>query len=136
VTVCTRQRYVDAVVRNYVRLPGTLMRASRRDRQLAALLYDRGIPLSVVWAAFVVAAARWAIRTPTQPRLPTIRTLYYFLPAIDEVLTISPDPGYVEYLAAKLQPLIAKKERLLAAEGASRDRNRQTCQISALPDRR
>jgi hypothetical protein len=136
VTVCTRQRYVDAVVRNYVRLPGTPTRASRRDRHLAALLYDRRIPLSVVWSAFVMAAARWAIRTPTQPRLPTIRTLYYFLPAIDEVLAISPDPGYVPYLAAKLQPLIAKKAPLLAAEAASPDRGRQTRRIPALPDRR
>ena len=118
-TLSTRQRYAAAVVRNYVRLPGTPTRASRRDWQLAALLYDRGIPLSVVWSAFVIAAARWAIPSPTQPSLPTIRTLYYFLPAIEEVLAISPDPTYVHYLAAKLQPLIAEKERLLAANTTS-----------------
>jgi hypothetical protein len=120
VTICTRQRYVDAVVSHYVRLPGTPLRASRSDRQLAAALYDRGISLAVVWAAFVTAAARWAIRSPAQRRLPPIRTLHYFLPAIEEILAASPDPGYVAYLAGKLQPLVAAKDRLLEATTSSR----------------
>jgi len=110
-----RQAYVDAVVRNYVRLPGTPLRASRRDQQLAAALYDRRVPLSAVWAAFVIAATRWAIRTPQQRKLEAIRTLYYFVPAIDEVLDTSPDPHYVQYLAGKLRSLVAEKQRLLAA---------------------
>ena len=132
-TICTRQRYVDAVVRNYIRLPGTPLRASRRDRLLAAAFYDRRIPLGVVWAAFVIASARWAIRSPQQRRLDTIRTLYYFVPAIDETLALSPDPGYVEYIAAKLRPLVAEKERLLASSATNR---RPTRQIPAFPDRR
>jgi hypothetical protein len=115
VTICTRQRYADAVVKNYVRLPGTPLRAGRRDRQLAATFYDQGIPMHVVWAAFVIAAARWALRGPQQPKLPAIRTLYYFVAAIDEVLATSPDPDYVKYLAGKLRPLIAEKDRLLPA---------------------
>ena len=110
-----RQAYVSAVVRNYVRLPGTPLRPSRRDRKLAAALYDRRVPLHVVWAAFVIAAVRWAIRNPQQRRLETIRTLYYFVPAIDEVLDTSPDLHYVQYLAGKLRPFVAAKERLLAA---------------------
>ena len=135
-TICTRQRYADAIVRNYVRLPGTPLRASRGDRRLAAVLYDRGIPLPLVWAAFVIAAARWAIRSPTQCKLPPIRTLTYFLPAIDEALAISPDPGYVEYLAAKLRSLVAEKERLLAATATSARPRRQTRQNSAVSGRR
>ncbi len=135
-TTCTRLRYVDAIVSNYRRLPGTPIRASRRDRLLAAALYDRGIPLPVVWAAFVIAAARWAIRSPQQRRLPAIRTLYYFVPAIDEVLDISPDPGYVDYLARKLQSLIAEKDRLLASTATSSDHRPKTRQISALSHRR
>ena len=119
-TRCTRLRYVDAVVQNYIRLPGTPLRASRRDRALAAAFYDRGIPLGVVWAAFVIASARWAIRSPQQRRLDTIRTLYYFVPAIDEILALSPDPGYVEYIAAKLRPFVAEKERLLASSATNR----------------
>ncbi len=111
-----RQAYVSAVVSNYVRLPGTPLRPSRRDRRLAADLYDRDVPLRVVWAAFVIAAARWAIRGPQQRRLETIRTLYYFLPAIDEVLAAAPDQTYVQYLAAKLRPLVAKKQQRIAAQ--------------------
>ena len=115
-----RQAYVSAVARNYVRLPGTPLSASRRDRKLAAALYDRRVPLKVVWAAFVTAAARWAIRSPEQRKLETIRTLHYFVPAINEVLDISPDPDYVHYLAAKLRPFVAEKERRLAATRPSR----------------
>ena len=110
-----RQAYVNAVVRHYVRLPGTPLRASRRDRQLAGTLYDRRIPLRVVWAAFVIAATRWSIRGAEQRTLGTIRTLYYFLPAIDEVQETSPDPDYVQYLAGKLRPYVAEKDRLLRA---------------------
>ena len=115
-----RQAYVNAVVRNYVRLPGTPLRASRRDRKLAAVLYDRRVPLTAVWAAFVIAAARWAVRSPQQRRLDSIRTLHYFVPAIDEVLDASPDPEYVQYLAGKLRSFVADKEHLLAAATPSR----------------
>ena len=69
VVTTARQAYVNAVVRHYVRLPGTPLRASRRDRQLAAALYDRRVPLRVVWAAFVIAAVRWAIRGSEQRKL-------------------------------------------------------------------
>jgi len=110
-----RQAYVNAIVRNYVRLPGTPLRASRRDRRLATALYDRRVPLRVVWAAFVIAAARRAVRGPQQRKLEAIRTLYYFVPAINETLDTSPDPDYVQYLAGKLRSLVAEKERLLTA---------------------
>ena len=135
-TTCTRQAYVNAVVRNYIRLPGTPLRASRRDRNLATALFDRGIPFAVVWAAFVITAARWAIRSPQQRSLPPIRTLYYFVPAIDEVLDTSPDPGYVEYLASRLKSLVAEKDRLLATPATSPNQCRQTRQISAVSHRR
>ena len=126
----TRQAYINAVVRNYVRLPGTPLRASRRDRLLAAAFYDRGIPLTVVWAAFVIAAARWAIRGPQQRRLETIRTLYYFAPAINEILALSPEPGYVHYIAAKLRPFVAHKEQLLASNATNRSTARQNSAVS------
>lgn len=113
-----RRAYVDAVVRNYLRLPGTPVRASRNDRKLAATLYDRGVPLRVVWAAFVIAAARWALRGPQQRKLAAIRTLHYFVPAIHEALHTVPDSDYVLYIAAKLRTLVAEKERLLAAATA------------------
>ena len=109
-----RQVYINTVARHYVRLPGTPLRASRHDRRLAGALYDRRVPLGVVWAAFVIAATRWTIRSPEQRQLDTIRTLYYFVPAVDEVLATSPDAHYVQYLAGKLRPFVAEKERQLA----------------------
>jgi len=117
-----RGAYVNAVVGNYLRLPGTPLRASRRDRKLAAALYERRIPLRVVWAAFVIAAARRAIRSPQQRKLEIIRTLHYFAPVIDEVLDASPGPDYVQYLAGKLRPLVTEKERLLATTSPPRAR--------------
>jgi len=117
----TRRLYVEAVIRNYLRLPGTPLRASRRDRRLAAQLYDRGVPLRVIWAAFVLAAARRVVRSPQQRNLEKIRTLHYFLGAIDEVLDTGLDPGYVEYLAAKLTPFVKQKEALLPSPATPLD---------------
>ena len=110
-----RQAYVNAVVTHYLRLPGTPLRASRRDRRFAADLYDRRVPLQIIWAAFVIAAARWAIRSPKQRPLDPIRTLYYFVPAIEEVRDTAPGPDYVQYLARKLRPFVTEKEHRLAA---------------------
>ena len=110
-----RRRYVTAIITNYLRLPGTPLRASRNDRRLAADLHERGVPLRVLYAAFVLAAVRHAHRSPGQHPPAPIRTLAYFLGAIDEVLQTDPplDPAYVAYLAEKLQPHVAEKEALL-----------------------
>lgn len=133
----TRQRYVDAVIRNYQRLPGTPLRASRRDRRLAAQLHDRGVPLRVIWAAFVLAAARRVVRSPHQRKLETIRTLYYFLGAVDEVLDTGVDPDYVDYLAAKIVPFVKQKEALLASQsGPSSIASSTAGQKTAIPDGR
>jgi hypothetical protein len=37
------------------------------------------------------------------------------LPAIEEVLATSPEPGYVTLLASKLRPFVTQKEALLAS---------------------
>lgn len=104
-----RQRYVAAIARNYVRLPGTPRTASRLDRRLAANLHDRGVPLATVYAAFVLATARRIVRSPDRPKLADIRTLAYFLGAIDEVLADPPDPDYIRHLAAKIKPFVAEQ---------------------------
>ena len=110
-----RQAYVNAVVKNYVRLPGTPLRASRGDRRFAGALYDRRVRLRVVYAAFVLATARREIRSPDLARHPAIRTLHFFVGAIDEVLETQPDDGYIDYLAAKIKPLVARKDVALSA---------------------
>lgn len=128
-TTPARQAYVDAVVTNYVRLPGTPLRASRGDRHFAGLLYDQRVPLRVVYAAFVLAIARREIRSASLPRLPDIRTLRFFQGAIDEVTQTQLDPAYVHYLAAKIRPLVAEKDARCAPASTMR-------QIPAFPDRR
>ena len=103
--------YLEAVLTAYSSLPGTPVRPSRQDRRLARDLCRRGVPLSTVRAALLLAAARRTIRSG--PPLPPVRTLHYFLPAIEEVLQQPLVPGYVEYLAAKLKPFASQKSALL-----------------------
>jgi hypothetical protein len=113
VTTRARQAYVDAVVTNYVRLPGTPLRASRQDRLFARTLFDMRVPLRVVYSAFVLAVARREVRSASQPRLPAIRTLRFFQGPIDEVVQAGIDTAYVQYLAARIKPLVAEKDTVL-----------------------
>jgi hypothetical protein len=113
VTNRARQAYVDAVVTNYVRLPGTPLQASRQDRLFARTLHEMRVPLRVVYAAFVLAVARREVRSASQPRLPAIRTLRFFQGPIDEVVQAGIDTAYVHYLAAKIKPLVAEKDTVL-----------------------
>jgi len=103
--------YIEAVLTTYSTLPGTPSRPSRQDRRLARDLCRRGVPLRIVRTALLLAAARRTLRSG--PPLPPVRTLHYFLPAIEEVLDQPPDPTYVEYLAAKLRPFASQKTALL-----------------------
>lgn len=103
--------YIEAVLSTYSALPGTPTRSSRQDRCLARDLCRRGVPLRSVRAALLLAAARRTLRSG--PPLPPVRTLHYFLSAIDEVLGHPPEPAYVDYLAAKLKPFASEKTALL-----------------------
>ena len=116
-TTSARQAYVNAVVTNYLRLPGTPLRASRLDRAFARQLFEQRVPLRLVYAAFVLAVARREIRSPNLDRLPPIRTLRFFQGAIDEAIQTQLDPDYVRYLAAKIRPLVTEKHAALRANG-------------------
>jgi hypothetical protein len=105
--------YVKRVMSTYVSLPGTPARPSRRDRRLARELYGRGVSLMAVRTALLLAAARRTLRNPEAKPLDPVRTLYYFLPVIEEVNDQPPDPGYVAYLSGKLQPFIKSSDVLL-----------------------
>ena len=72
----------------------------RPDRVLAAQLYQRGVSVSVIENAFVLAAARRLMRPADAPPLGTIRSLAYFLPVIEEVLGMRVSPDYFQYYAA------------------------------------
>jgi hypothetical protein len=103
--------YLETVLATYNSLPGTPPRPSRQDRQVARELCRRCVPLRTVRAALLLAAARRALRSG--PPLPPVRTLYYFLPVIEEVLEQPLNPAYVEYLDARLKPFASQKTALL-----------------------
>ena len=102
--------YFEAVLATYSSLPGTPAQPSRQDRRLARELCRRGVPLRIVRTALLLATARRTLRSG--PPLPPVRTLHYFLPAIQEVLDQPPDPGYAEYLDAKLKTFASQKTAL------------------------
>ena len=66
---------------------------------LAAQLYQRGVSVSVIENAFVLAATRRLMRPADAPPLGTIRSLAYFLPVIEEVLAMRVSPDYFHYFA-------------------------------------
>ncbi len=97
------RKYVQAVLAAYLDLPETPVRARPPDRQLAQQLCRRAIPLSVVQDALLLATVRRLTRPPHVPRLPLIRSLYYFLPVINELLQNPLPTRYAEYLANKVR---------------------------------
>jgi hypothetical protein len=94
--------YVQKVLAAYRATPGTTGRIHRPDRCLAAQLHERGVPLAAVEDAFVLAAARRLMRPAEAPPLGEIRSLAYFLPVIEEVLTLHVTPDYFQYLRHKI----------------------------------
>ena len=83
--------------------PSTIGVVRRPDRVLAAQLYQRGISVSVIENAFVLAATRRLMRPADAPPLSSIRSLAYFLPLIEEVLGLRVNPDYFHYLRHKLE---------------------------------
>jgi hypothetical protein len=97
------KQYIKQLLELYCHTPGTLGRVRREDRRLAAELHGRGVPLSTLDKAFVLAAARRCFRAPDAPPLAPIRSMYYFVPVVEEVLANPLDDSYVEYLKSKLK---------------------------------
>jgi hypothetical protein len=98
-----RDEYVEKVLAVYRSTPGTAGTIRRPDRLLAAELYERGVPLTAVENAFVLAAARRLMRPAGAPPLATIRSLAYFVPVIGEVSSLPVGPEYFRYLRQKVE---------------------------------
>lgn len=103
-----REQYVRRVLETYRRTPGTTGLVRRADRLLAEQLHERGVPVSVVENALVLAASRRLFRCsapgmPPPPPLNTIRSLAYFVPVIEEVLILDVSPSYFAYLRSKVE---------------------------------
>jgi hypothetical protein len=109
-TLSTRTQYVKRVIDLYRCTPGTSGFARRADRCFAAALYDRCVPLQIVQAALLLAAARRSRRPNDAPPIAPIASFHYFRPVIDELITAQPDPDYLHYLRQSLvhlAPLLA-----------------------------
>src|SRR5450755_444094 len=103
-----QQEYIRQVLAAYRKTPGTMGTVRRPDRVLAAQLYQRGVSVSVIENAFVLAATRRLVRPENAPPLGTIRSLAYFLPVIEEVLGLRVSPDYFQYLRLKLERVASK----------------------------
>jgi len=98
-----QREYVRQVLQAYCVTPGTAGVARRPDRIFAARLHDRGVPLTAVENALILAAARRSARPAHAPPLGTIRSLAYFAAVIDEVMQLKVGPEYFRHLRNKLQ---------------------------------
>jgi hypothetical protein len=101
-----QDEYVRQVLDAYRKTPGTMGTVRRQDRLLAAQLHQGGVPLAAVENALVLAAARRLIRPADSAPLGTVRSLAYFLPVIDEVLSLHVNPDYFRYLRQKVERAI------------------------------
>ena len=94
--------YVQRVLDAYRVTPGTCGVARRADRAFALELFERGVAVEAVENALVLAAARRMLRSPDSQPLNTIRSLAYFSPVINEVLSLPVDPAYFQHLRIRL----------------------------------
>ncbi len=99
----SQEEYIRRVLEAYRKTPGTTGAVRRPDRVLAVQLYQRGISVSVIENAFLLAAARRLMRPTDTTALSSIRSLAYFLPVIEEVLGLRVNPDYFRYLRHKLE---------------------------------
>ena len=102
-------RYLAAVLNLYLGLPETPLHATTQDRRLARQLYERGVALRVVESAFLLASVRRIARPADVAALSPIRSMAYFQPVIEELLSNPTPENYVEYLRLKLQQLTQRK---------------------------
>ncbi len=108
-TEIDRDEYVAAVLKLYLQLPETPLRASPHDRERAGALHQRGVTLSIIESALLLASLRRISRPPEAARLPLIRSLAYFLPVIEELLDNPLPEGYLDYLRGKIRRLGGEK---------------------------
>jgi hypothetical protein len=94
--------YVHRLLEAYRTTPGTCGAVRRPDRLLAAQLHQRGVPIEAVENALTLAVARRLTRPADAPPLGIIRSLAYFSPVIDEVLSLPVSPEYFRHLRQRI----------------------------------
>ena len=96
----TEHAYVRAIRDLYLRLPHTSGRFSRSDYRLAVDLFRRSVPFETVRSAMLLVIVNRIYRHG--PSLPVIRSLHYFMPVIEELLTQPVPESYLAYLRSKV----------------------------------
>ena len=102
--------YVTDVLKLYLDLPETPRKANTNDKITAAGLYERGIQMTTVESAFLLASVRRLGRSPDLPPLSPIRSLAYFLPVMQEILEKKVSEDYLHYLRMKVRSLCSRKK--------------------------
>jgi hypothetical protein len=105
-----QQEYVRKLLDAYRATPGTTGTVRRPDRLLAEQLYQRGVPLTAVENALVLAAARRLARPADAPPLSTIRSLAYFSPVIEEVQQLQVGPDYFQHIRRQIARLAQTRQ--------------------------
>ena len=100
--------YVAEVLTLYLELPETPRKANTNDKITAAGLYERGIQMTTVESAFLLASVRRLGRSPDLPPLTPIHSLAYFLPVIQEILEKQVNDDYLMYLRMKVRSLCSR----------------------------
>ncbi len=103
-----RALYVRELLRRYRATPGVLGHVRRADRQLAEVLFDRGIPLFAVENALLLGAARRVLNNAFSTPPPAIRSLHYFTAIIHEMLTRPLGYRDLEELRARLRAALER----------------------------
>lgn len=101
--------YVASALKLYLELPETPSNASSNDRNTARNLCVQGIRLETIESALLLASVRRLSRSSGLPSLSPIRSLAYFLPVIQELISNPIPEGYLGYLRKKVRSLSCKQ---------------------------
>jgi hypothetical protein len=93
----SRSAYLAGIVRLYLDDPDTPVVPSSADWDIAADLYNRGVPMENVCIAFKIAFIRRHQRSSPK-LLPPIRSLAYFRTVTINLTVEETEPAYVEYI--------------------------------------
>ncbi len=94
----TERDFVAIVLKLYTQLPDTAQRPRAPDRRLARQWFQQDISLPEIEAALALAIARRTYRAPSAGPLQPIRSLYYFVPVLAEILSDTLAPDYLRHL--------------------------------------
>lgn len=99
------RKYVQTVLDEYRSLPDTPDRPRKNDRVLAHKLHAQRAPLEIVIAALRLASLRRRQRPASAPPLDPIRSLFYFVPVIEELQRQNADPFYLAYVSRQYEAI-------------------------------